>query len=61
MYMIKIKILLNANFRNAQASKHALTKKQRKFILNFFNIRMTNKHMRVDETYVILGQYLQFS
>ena len=35
--------------------------KQRRFIRNFFNIRLTNKHMRVDETYVILGQNLHFS
>ena len=43
-------------------SKHTLTKKkQRKFLRNFFNIRMTNESMRVDETYVNTGQYLQFS
>ena len=30
--------------------------KLRRFIRNFFNIRLTNKHMCIDETYVILGQ-----
>ena len=34
---------------------------QRRFIRNFFNIRLTNKHIRVDENYVILGQNLHFS
>ena len=44
-------------------SKHTLTKKKqtKKVLRNFFNIRMTNKSMRVDETYVNTGQYLQFS
>ena len=36
-------------------------KSQRMFIRNFFNKRLTNKYMRVDETYVILDQYLHFS
>ena len=39
MYMIKIKILLNANFRNAQASKHALTKKNE----SLYGISLTDK------------------
>ena len=65
MYVFKTKLFTHARFRNAQAlflAKWTYTnKKQRRFIRNFFNIRLTNKHMRVDETYVILGQNLHFS
>ena len=47
-------------------SKQTLTKKnqkktQRRFLRNLLNIRMTNKSMRVDDTYVNPDQYFQFS
>ena len=47
--------------KNTLTKKKPKHKKQRRFLRNFFNIRMTNKSMRVDETYVNPGQYLQFS
>ena len=65
MYVFKTKLFTHARFRNAQALSSAketyTNKKQRRLIRNFFNIRLTNKYMHVDETYVILIQYLHCS